>query len=93
MEGQGLGRHRGRGPCPLSRSHVPIFGISGWAGLASPQIPEHIRGGGSGGAQRETEREKERERNRIAVCVCMREREGEERKDLKNRILGVCVSV
>lgn len=46
--------HGGRGPCPLSR-RVPIFGISGWAGLASPQIPEHISRVGKG----------------KCVCVCV----------------------
>ena len=39
----------------------------------------------NGGAQKETQTE----RNRIAVCVRERERKGEERKNLKNRTLGV----
>ena len=75
-----MGGDRGRGPCPLSRSHVPIFGISGWAGLASPQIPEQISGVGEVRVGEPTERQ--RERNRTVVGVFMRK----ERKDLKNRV-------
>ena len=85
-----MGRHRGRGPCPLSRRHVPIFGISSWAGLASSEIAEKISGVGEGewgSSERDTNREKKNS------CVCERERErerkGEERKNLKNRTLGV----
>lgn len=75
-----MGGHRGRGPCPLSRSHVPIFGISGWAGLASPQIPEQISGVGEGewGSP-----QRDRERDRIVAGVFMREKE---RKDLRNKV-------
>lgn len=75
--------HGGRGPRPLS-SRVPIFGISGWAGLASPQIPQHISGvgkkgkwGGGGVAQR----------NRIVECGSMREVGGRRKRGLKNRFL------
>lgn len=74
-----MGRHRVHGPCPLSRS-VPSFGISGQAGLASPQIPEQVkwgRGGKSGGAQRK------RQKWNIVWQVEQRE------SDLNNRILGV----
>ena len=73
-----MGRHRGHGPRPLSRSHVPIFGISGWAGLASPQIPEQISGvreGELGSPEREREREKQNS------CTCVYERGGEERSE------------
>ena len=83
-----MGRHRGCGPCPLSRRHVPIFGISSWAGLAFSQIAEQISGvreGEWGSSERDTHREK---RN-SCICVCERERKGEERKNLKNRTLGV----
>lgn len=74
-----MGRHRVHGPCPLSRSCVPSFGISGQAGLASPQIPEQISGLGRGseGAQRK------RQKRNIVWQVEQRE------SDLNNRILGV----
>lgn len=74
-----MGMHGGRGPCPLS-SRVPIFGISGWAGLASPQIPEHISGVGKKGKWGEGG---VAQRNRIVECGCMREREKGGRKEKK----------
>lgn len=71
-----MGMHGGRGPCPLS-SRVPIFGISGWAGLASPQIPEHISGVGKKGKWGEGG---VAQRNRIVERGCMRERGGKKEK-------------
>lgn len=48
---------RGRGPCPLSRSQVPIFGISGSgrADVSRFQSYEWGGEGGVGGSQKETE--------------------------------------
>lgn len=69
-----MGRHRGRGPYLPSRRHVPIFGISSWAGLAFTQITEQISGVGEGewGSP-----QRDRERDRIVAGVFMREKREE----------------
>lgn len=73
-----MGRHRVHGPCPLSRRCVPSFGISGWAGLASPQIPEQISGVGE-----------PREKREMEYSTGWRGMERQQReRDLNNRILG-----
>lgn len=68
---------RRRGLSHLSRSCVPVFGISGRAGLASPQIPEQIRGGGGRVVK-----------TRGGGCG-EQQLYGERKRDLKNRILSV----